>query len=85
MSEGRSTSESATFLHPFLLPGMERQHPPGTFEVWTEREAIDVSRPAYLQRMRILLTTSNGVESIGLRREDLDLALARDAATHGAT
>ena len=82
MTEGPSTSEQVTFLHPFLLSGMDKPHPPGTFEVWTDRQAIDVSWwPAYLESTRILLRTSGGVESIQLKREELDRALALDAAT----
>ena len=40
VTEGPSTSEQVTFLHPFLLPGMDHAHSPGTFEVWTDREEI---------------------------------------------
>lgn len=85
MTQGHSTFEKVTFGHPFLLPGMDQPHPPGTFEVWTEREALDVSWwPAYLQSTRILLLTASGMESLQLKREELDLALALDAATSRA-
>lgn len=72
-----STLEKVTFRHPFILPGLD-PHPPGTFDVVTEREALDVSWPAYRLTVTILLSDGGRVEAIGVTRGDLDAALRRD-------
>jgi len=43
MSGADDAIEHVTFIHRFTLPGLERIHAPGTFEVRVRREALDVS------------------------------------------
>src|SRR5690606_34205851 len=49
------TLEAVTFKSPFLLPGLDRPHAPGTFEVRIQREALDVSWDAFREHYTILL------------------------------
>ena len=74
-----SATERITFRHPFLLAGLERPHQPGTFDLVTEREALDVSWPAFRLSMTILLTEAGGVEAVPITRDELDAALRRDS------
>lgn len=78
MSNGDISMERVTFRHPFTLPGLDRPHGPGTFDVRTEREALDVSWPAYRVSVTILLTDTGRTEAVAIRRGDLDAALQRD-------
>lgn len=78
MSTRESLTEQVTFRHPFILPGLDDPHPPGTFDVATEREALDVTWPAYRVTVTILLTDGGRVEAIGVTRNELDAALRRD-------
>jgi hypothetical protein len=72
--------ERVTFRHYFTIPGLDGSHGPGTYEVHTEREALDVSWPAYRLTTTILLTGGGRIEAIAVKRGDLDAALQRDAA-----
>lgn len=74
-----TSTEQITFLHPFILPGLDRPHRPGTFDLVTEHEALDVSWPAYRLTMTIHLTEAGGVEAVPVTRVDLDAALQRDS------
>lgn len=78
MSTRESLTERVTFRYPFLLSGLEQPHRPGTFDLVTEREALDVSWPAYRLTFTILLTDGGRVEAIGVTRGELDAALRRD-------
>ncbi len=80
MSDNGTSTERVTFRHPFLLPGLDRPHRPGSFDVLVEREALDVSWPAYRLTLTIMLTNDDGSrEAIEVTRDDLDAALLRDA------
>jgi hypothetical protein len=69
-----------TFSHAFLLPGLDRPHRPGSFDVVVEREALDVSWPAYRLTLTIMLTNDDGSrEAIDVTRDDLNAALLRDS------
>ena len=74
-----ATVEHVTFVHPFTLPGLERTHAPGTFEVHVRREALDVSWAAYLISKTIMLTEHGVVEALEVKADDLEAALQRDA------
>ncbi|MBN9364897.1 MULTISPECIES: hypothetical protein [unclassified Devosia] len=78
MSPDMASTEQITFRHPFMLPGLDRPHPPGTFDLVTEREALDVSWPAFRLSMTILLTEAGAVEAVPVTRSELDAALRRD-------
>jgi len=70
---------TVTFLHPFLLPGMEGPHQAGTFSLTTELSELDVWWPAYRSAMTIMLPVSAAIEAYPVTRSDLDAALAADA------
>lgn len=74
-----TSTEQITFLHPFMLPGLDHPHRPGTFDLVTEHEALDVSWPAYRLSLTIHLTEAGGVEAVPVTRVDLDAALQRDS------
>lgn len=82
----RMTSRKVTFRRPFVLTGLDEAQPAGTYRVDTEEELLDtVLLPAY----RRLSTTielrprpgNSGVTTLlPIDPDDLDAALARDAA-----
>ena len=74
-----SRTEHITFRHPFMLPGLERPHPPGTFDLITDREALDVSWPAFRLTLTLMLPERGGVEAVPVTRDALDAALKRDS------
>ena len=74
-----SSTEQVTFRHPFMLAGLDRPHRPGTFDLVIEHEALDVSWPAFLLTMTILLTEAGGVEAVPVTRDELNAALRRDS------
>lgn len=80
MGSGGTTIERVTLRHPFTLPGFEREHQPGTFDVRTDREPLDVSWDAYRLTTAILLVNGPELRAVAVRREDLDAALRRDRA-----
>lgn len=81
MSSSSSATEYVTFRHPFMLEGLDTPHKAGTFEVRTDRERLDVSWPAYRLTTTILLTGGGRMEALEVKREELDAALERDAAS----
>jgi hypothetical protein len=62
---------------------MEKPHAPGSFEVQTEDEPIDVSWEAYHRRMTIMLTSDGMTEAWPIREADLEAALAADQQATG--
>lgn len=80
MTEDDSATEQVTFRHAFILPGFDRPHRPGSFEIRTDRERLDVSWPAYRLTTTILLTDGAELQAFEVKREDLDEALRRDDA-----
>lgn len=84
MSTREGLTERVVFRHPFILPGLDDLHRPGTFDVVTEWEALDVSWPAFQLTVMILLTDAGRVEAIGVTRGDLDAALRRDSEEHSS-
>lgn len=73
-------TEQVTFTRPFRLPDMDRPHPAGTFDLVIEREALDLSWPAYRLGITIMLTGNGTTEAWRVSRDDLDAALAADRA-----
>jgi hypothetical protein len=70
--------KTVTFRSPFFLPGLDRPHPPGTFQVWERREPLDVSWDAFVVTKTIMLTGSGTIEALDVKASDLDEALRRD-------
>jgi hypothetical protein len=71
---------TVTFNRPFLLPGMDAPHAPGTFELRRTREALDVMWEAYRVTLRIVLVDGGSMQAIDVTAADLDAALALDTA-----
>jgi hypothetical protein len=76
----RTSSRSETFAHPFQLAGMTLAHAPGTFEVWLEEVELDVSWQAYVGVTTIMLGTAGHKEAWVIKPDELEAALAADAA-----
>ena len=73
-----SETKTVTFKHAFRLPGMNHDHQPGTFEVQTSREPIDVMWEAYHVTTTLMLTSSGITEAVNVSAADLETALIED-------
>jgi hypothetical protein len=71
---------TVTFTRPFILPGMDTPHAPGTFEVLRSKEALDVVWEAYRVSTRLMLTDGPRTEMLDVNAADLEAALADDLA-----
>lgn len=78
MDSRESTLERVTFLHAFKLPEFDRAHRPGTFDVRTDWEPLDLSWDAYRLTTTLLLVDGPELRAVVVKREDLDDALRRD-------
>jgi hypothetical protein len=72
--------ETVTFRRPFTLPGLDRPHRPGTFALRETRTRLDVSWPAYVISLSLILVDGAFTQVVDVSRSDLDVALARDLA-----
>jgi hypothetical protein len=72
-------TSNVTFTRPFQLPGMDRPHQPGTFEIVATKDALDVVWEAYRISTRIILTDGLLTEALDVTADDLANALAKDA------
>lgn len=64
-----------------MLPGFDRPHAPGTFEVRTDEESLDTSFDAWRRiATRILLVSGGSVQAWPVEPRDLDAAIAIDRA-----
>ncbi len=81
----RSSSRTVTFGHPFKLPGMDEYHPPGSFEVRSEEEPLDVVWEAYHTRLTLMLTSRGAVSAWPVTAAELEAALAADSQFTGDT
>lgn len=85
MSSSETTVPAAgsrwvTFARPFMLPGMDTAHQPGTFELRETREPLDVMHEAYRISSRIVLIDGGRTEVLEVTADELDYALALDEA-----
>ena len=71
-------ADKITFAHPFRLPGMDKAHAPGTFDLAISRDELDVWWPAYRMTMTLLLPAGAGIEAWTLTPTELAAALAAD-------
>lgn len=86
----RTKTQTVTFARAFSLIGVEGVHAPGTYAVEVDEELLSgLSFPVY-RRMetRMVLPwrsmAGSGNQTISVNAEDLDAALARDAADDAA-
>lgn len=73
------SAATITFHSDFLLPGLDRPHPPGTFELRERREALDVSFDASIVTRTIMLTSGGRTEALDVKADDLATALELDS------
>ena len=73
-----TTSRSVTFARPFILPGMDIPHRPGTFEVRETREPLDRMFEAYRITRAILLIDGGKTEVLEMTADALEVALTPD-------
>jgi hypothetical protein len=78
-----------TFRHAFVLKGLERALPPGTYRVDVEEEPIDgLSFLAYRRLatfIRVPMAARGGtIENLLIDPKELDRALERDSAAQAA-
>jgi hypothetical protein len=71
-------SRSVTFSRPFLLPGMDVPHQPGTFEIREIREELDAMHGAYRITHRVIVVDGGKTEVFEVTSEELEFALALD-------
>ena len=74
----RTTSRTITFRFPFTLPGMAEPHAPGTFEVMTDEEQLDVMWDARRSSTRVMFVYPGRVEAFQVNAHDLEEAIALD-------
>ena len=74
----RTTTRMITFRSPFTLPGMTEPHAPGTFEVVTDEEQLDVMWDARRSSTRVMFVYPGRIEAFQVSASDLDQAIALD-------
>jgi len=75
-----TSSNTVTFRLPFLLPGLDRPHPAGTFELRERHEMLDVSFDASVVTRTLMLTGNGSTEALDVTADDLAEALRLDTA-----
>jgi hypothetical protein len=80
----RSLSKTVVFNRPFLLKGVDRMLPAGSYRVVTDEELIDgISFPAYRRVATMIFVPAaiggSSVEMVTIDPRDLQAALDRDA------
>jgi hypothetical protein len=78
MDTDQTTYRSITFARPFILPGMDKPHRPGTFELRETRESFYVMHGAYKITSRLVLVSGNTTEVFEVTADELEFALALD-------
>jgi hypothetical protein len=76
----RTTSETVTFRRPFILSGLDKLQPAGTYTVDTEEEQLDaISFPAWKRIATVIaLKNADAVEYQRIDPKELREALMRD-------
>jgi len=75
----RTPISSVTFTRPFKLPGFDRSHAPGVFEVRTDEERLDTTVEAWLRKGTSILIVDGGLtQAWPVTPRDLEIALAAD-------
>ena len=84
----RTQRTMSAFAQPFLLKGVDRVLPPGTYEIVTEEELIDgLSFPVYRRVSTVIFVpgqVGSSIEMVSIDPLDLAAAQDRDAAAQGA-
>jgi len=86
MTMTRTKRVTLKFLHPFSLKGIDRQLPPGNYEVVSDEELIEeLSFPVYRRVATLILVPGeayrkSSIEMVNVDPEDLKAAHQRDQA-----
>ena len=80
----RTSVRTVTFKKAFRLPGMDKSHAPGEFDVRVVEEPLDVMREAYHRTLTIMLTSGGLTEAIAVPESALEEALAADGTPASA-
>ncbi|EJN10764.1 hypothetical protein PMI42_05932 [Bradyrhizobium sp. YR681] len=80
----RSRRETVTFRHPFYIRGVDRELPPGCYEIVTDEEAIEgLTFSAYRRIATSIMVPAEGahhaMETVSIGSVDLANAQAIDA------
>jgi hypothetical protein len=78
----RTTRREVTFRHPFSLPGLDGEHPAGSYIVETDEELLEqMSFPAYhrIATSIIIPRGPGSYEKARIEPADLEAAQQRDA------
>lgn len=80
----RTQRTTSAFARPFLLKGVDRVLPPGTYEILTEEELIEgLSFPVYRRVSTVIFVPGqigSSLEMVTIDPLDLAAAQGRDAA-----
>lgn len=74
-------TQSVTFRAPFMLPGLDKPHRAGTFELRQTRRELDLSWQAYQIGLSLILVSGGITQALDVTRQDLEMALAADRDT----
>ena len=79
----RTQRSTSAFARPFLLKGVDRVLPPGSYEIATEEELIEgLSFPVYRRVSTVIFVPgqiSSSIEMVAIDPLDLAVAHERDA------
>lgn len=75
----KTSVRRVAFQNAFLLPGMDKAHGPGEFDVQIVEEPLDVMWEGYHRTLTIMLTSGAFTEAIAVTEAALDEALASDS------
>ncbi len=75
----KTSVRRVAFQNTFLLPGMDKAHGPGEFDVQIVEEPLDVMWEGYHRTLTIMLTSGAFTEAVAVTEAALDKALAEDS------
>jgi hypothetical protein len=77
----RTISSTVVFKRPFSLPGFDRPHAPGTFEVKTDEESLDASFGAWRRvATNVMLVDRGQTQAWRVEPRELADAIEKDVA-----
>lgn len=74
----KTSVRRVAFRQAFMLPGMDKPHGPGEFDVQIVEEPLDVMWEGYHRTLTIMLTSGAFTEALAVTEAALDEALAVD-------
>jgi hypothetical protein len=83
----KTSVRRVAFQNAFILPGMDKAHAPGEFDVHVAEEPLNVMWEGYYRTLTIMVTSGALTEAIAVTEAALDEALASDSqpAQHPAS